>query len=56
VLDAALGRGVDVLELRIAVWMLRALDGLVRGLQAVAVLTKQLGHGTVADPNPILPQ
>jgi hypothetical protein len=34
--------------------MLSALDGLVRCLEAVAVGAKQLGHGLVTDPNPVL--
>src|SRR4051812_40181152 len=37
-LDAILRLGVDVLKLRVAIRVLRALDGLVRRLQAIAVL------------------
>ena len=53
-LDAVLRLGVDVLELRVAIGMLRALDGLVRRLQAVAVLAQQLGHRLVADADAVL--
>ncbi len=49
--DAVLRLGVDVLELRIAIGMLRAFDGLSCRLKAVAVLVEQLGHGLVADSN-----
>lgn len=53
-LDTALGLAVDVLELRVAVRMLRPFDRLVGRLQAVAVLAKQLGHGLVADLDAVL--
>jgi len=53
-LDAALGLGVDVLELRVAIRVLGAFNGLVRRLQAVAVVPKELGDGPVADPDTVL--
>lgn len=49
--NALLGLRVDVLELRVAIWVLRALDRLVGCLEAVAVLAKQLGDCLVADSN-----
>jgi hypothetical protein len=52
-LDAVLGLGVDVLELRVAIRVLRALDGLVRRLQAVPVLAQQLGDRLVAERDPM---
>ena len=42
-----------MLELRVAIGMLLALDGLVRRLQAVAVLVQQLRDGLVADADPV---
>src|SRR5450432_688024 len=51
-LDAVLGLGVDVLELRVAIGMLLALDGLVRCLEAVIVFLQQLRDCLVADANP----
>src|SRR5262245_44284564 len=53
-LEARLGNGVDVFELRVAVGMLLALDGLVGRLQAVPVIAEQLGHRPVADPDRVL--
>jgi len=49
-----LGLGVDVLEPRVAIRMLSALDRLVRCLEAVVVLAEQLGHRPVTDPNAVL--
>lgn len=46
--------GVDVLELRLAVRMLRTLDGLVGRLETVTMLAKQLGHRLVTDSNAVL--
>src|SRR5215468_827067 len=45
---------VDVLELRVAVGMLLALDGLVRCLQAVPVIAQQFCDRPVTDPDPML--
>ena len=50
-LDASFRLGINVLELSVAIRMLRALDCLVGRLQTVAVLTQQLGYRLVADPN-----
>jgi hypothetical protein len=55
-LDAALGLRVDVLELCVAIRMLRSLDGLVGRLEAVAVLAQKLRHRLVADPNTLREQ
>ena len=44
---------VDVLELRIAVGMLLAFDGLFRRLKAVAQLLEQLADGLVADADAV---
>ncbi len=52
-LDAALCLGIDMLELGVAIGVLRAFDRLVRRLQAVAVLAQQLGHRLVADSNAV---
>src|SRR6266536_4218223 len=51
--EAVLRLLVDVLELRIAIGMLGALDGLARRLEAVAVGPQQAGHGLVADAEAI---
>src|SRR6266568_599448 len=53
-LDAVLGLGVDVLELRVAIRVLGAFDGLVRRLQAVAVVAKEPGDRPVADLDVVL--
>jgi hypothetical protein len=53
-LDAVLGGGVDVLELRVAVWVLGSLDGFVGRLKAVAVIAKHLGHRLVAGTDAVL--
>jgi len=52
--DAVLRLRIDVLELRVAIRMLGALYGLVRRLEAVAVIAQQLGHRPVTDPNAVL--
>ena len=52
--DAVLGLGVDVFELRVAIRMLGAFDGLVRRLKAVAMVAEQLGHRPVTDANAVL--
>jgi hypothetical protein len=51
-----LHRGVDVLELRVAVGRVTALAGLAVGLQAVAELAQQVGHHVMADAVPHRPQ
>lgn len=53
-IDAVLRLGVDVLELRVPIRMLRALDRLVRRLKAVPVIAQQLAHRLVADPDAVL--
>ena len=40
---------VDIAELRIAVGMVRPLEGLAIGLQAIAQLSQQIGHHIMAD-------
>jgi hypothetical protein len=46
-IHAVLRFGVDVLELRVAVAVLRSLDRFVRCLEAVAVIPQQLRHRLV---------
>jgi hypothetical protein len=53
-LDTVSGLLVDVLELRVAVGVLRAFYRLARRLKAVAMLAKQPNHRLVADPNAVL--
>src|SRR5579883_2790098 len=52
--EALLCLRVEVLELRVAVRVLRALDGLDRCLQTVFVLPQQLAHRLVANLDPVL--
>ena len=47
-LQAVLGHRVDVLELGVAIWVLRPFHGLVRRLQAVFVVLQQFRDGLVA--------
>ena len=55
-LEEFLDLGIDVLELRIAVRMRRALAGLAIPLQAVVELMQQFGHQRMAHLMPAAPQ
>src|SRR5690606_16228136 len=48
---SALPRKTALATVRVAIWMLNAFSGLVRCLEAVAMLAEQFGHGLVASLN-----